>query len=107
SNGQPALNQLVQADESATTNKQDISRIDLRKLLMGMFSAALGRNISDGPFQHLQKGLLDTLTRDVACDRGFLVLPADLVDFIYIDDAGLCARDVTRRVLDQPQDDVF
>ena len=50
---QSTLDKLVQADECAAADKQNVGRIDLRKLLMGMFSAALGRNISDRPFQHL------------------------------------------------------
>ena len=64
---------------------------------MGMFSAALGRNIGDGAFQHLQQGLLHAFAGNIARDRGVFVLSADLVDFIYIDDAGLGSFDIARR----------
>ena len=74
---------------------------------MRMFSAALRRNVGDGSFQHLQQGLLHTLARNIAGDGGIFVLSSDLVDLIYIDDAGLGSFDITRRILNQAQDDVF
>src|SRR5262249_29104179 len=52
-NRKSALDEFVQADESASTYKEDVRRIDLCKLLMGMFSAALRGNISHCAFQHL------------------------------------------------------
>ena len=64
---------------------------------MRMFSAALRRNISDGSFQHLQQGLLHAFARNIAGDGGVFVLSADLVDLIYIDDAGLGSFDIARR----------
>ena len=52
-NRQSTLNHLVEADKRAADDKEDVGRIDLRKLLMGMFSATLWRNVSDRAFQHL------------------------------------------------------
>ena len=106
-NCKPPFDHLVEADERSAADEQDVRRIDLRKLLMRMFSAALGRNISDGSFQHLQERLLDAFAGNVARDRGVFVLSADLVDLIYIDDAGLGAFDVAAGVLNQSKDDVF
>ena len=86
---QAVFDHLVETDERSAADEQDVRRIDLRELLMRMFSAALRRNISDGSFQHLQQSLLNAFAGNIAGDRGVFVLSADLVDLIYIDDAGL------------------
>ena len=59
-----------------------------------MFASALRRDVRDRAFENLQQGLLNALTRDIAGDRRVLVLAADLVDFIDIDDAGLGAAHI-------------
>jgi hypothetical protein len=74
---------------------------------MRMFSATLGRNIRHSAFEHLQQGLLHAFSRDIARNRGILVLAADLVDLIYINDAGLGSLDISCRVLDKAQNDVL
>ncbi len=73
----------------------------------GMLAAALRRHVGDGAFQDLQQRLLDALTRDVAGDRGVLVLAADLVDFVDVDDALLALLDVATGRLQELQDDVL
>src|SRR5215469_12665981 len=107
SNGQSTLDHFVETDERSSAYKEDVGRIDLRKLLMGMFSASLRWNISDRTLQHFQQGLLNAFARNVPGNRRVFVLPADFVDFIYIDDAGLGAFDVPSGILDQTQDDIF
>ncbi len=64
------------------------------ELLVRMLAAALGRHIGDGAFQNLQQRLLDAFAGDVARDGRVLVLTADLVDLVYIDDALLAALDI-------------
>ena len=50
---------------------------------------------------------MDTFAGYIARDGGVFVLPANLVDLIYINDAGLGAFDVAAGVLDQTQNDIF
>src|SRR5207253_9977824 len=52
-NRKSTLDHLVESDEWAYAYKEDVRGIDLRKLLMGMLSAALRGDISHGAFQHL------------------------------------------------------
>ena len=78
-----------------------------REFLMRMLAAALRRNIGDGAFQDLQQRLLHAFARNIAGDGRVLVLAADLVDLIDIDDARLAALHVPIGVLQQPQDDVL
>src|SRR5206468_8442684 len=53
-NRQSALNHLVHANECSSAYEEDVRRVNLRKLLMRMFSAALRRNVSDRSLQHFQ-----------------------------------------------------
>src|SRR5262249_32782948 len=71
------LDDLVEADKGSATNEQDMRRVDLRELLMRMFSPSLRRNIGDCSFEHLQQCLLNAFTRHIACDGWIFVLPAD------------------------------
>ena len=89
-----AVDHLVEADERAAADEEDVGRVDLEELLVRVLAAALRRNVGDGAFQDLQQRLLHTLARDVAGDRGVLVLAADLVDFVDVDDALLALLDV-------------
>ena len=81
------LDLLVEADERAAADEQDVRRVDLEELLVRVLAPALRRNVGDGAFEDLQQRLLDAFARHVAGDRGVLVLAADLVDFVDVDDA--------------------
>ena len=72
-----------------------------------MLSSALRWNVGDGAFQNLQQRLLNAFTGNVAGDRWVLVLTADLVDLVDVDDASLGAADVPVRGLQQLEDDVL
>ena len=74
-------------DERAAADEQDVRRVDRRELLVRMLAAALRRNVGDRAFQNLQQRLLHALARDIARDRRILVLAADLVDLVDVDDA--------------------
>ncbi len=78
-----------------------------REFLVGMLAAALRRNVGDGAFQNLQQRLLHAFARNIARDRRILVLAADLVDFVDIDDALLALLHVAIGGLQQLQDDVL
>ena len=84
-----ARNHLLQTDKRPAADKQDVRGIDRRELLVRMLAAALRRNIRDRAFQNLQQRLLHTFARNIARDGWILVLAADLVDFVDVDDAGL------------------
>src|SRR5262245_46991272 len=100
----PALDHLIEADEGAAADEQDVGGVDLEELLVRMLAAALRRNVRDGPFQNFQQRLLDALAGDVSGDRGVLVLPADLVDLVDIDDALLALLDVAAGGLQKFED---
>src|SRR5439155_2276464 len=56
---QPPGNDLVQPDERAAADEQDVRRVDLDVLLLGMLASALRRDVADRPFEHLQQRLLN------------------------------------------------
>src|SRR6185295_3268081 len=79
----------------------------LEKLLVRMLASALWRNVGDRAFENLQQRLLHPLARYVTCDRGVLVLAADLVDLVDVDDALLALFDIAAGRLQQLEDDVL
>ena len=72
-----------------------------------MLAPALGRHAGGGALDDLQQGLLNTLARNVAGDRGIVALAGNLVDFIDVDDALLGPLDVVVGILQKRQDDVL
>ena len=101
------LDDLVEADEGAAADEEDVRGVDLVELLVRVLAAALRGHVRDRAFQDLEQRLLDALARDVAGDRGVLVLARDLVDLVDVDDAFLALLDVAARRLQQLQDDVL
>ncbi len=85
----PPGDDVFEADERAAADEQDVRRVHLDVLLLGMLAAALRRDVGDGAFEHLQQGLLHAFAGDVAGDRDVVVRLADLVDFVDVDDAAL------------------
>src|SRR6185503_2947696 len=65
------------------------------------------RDVGDRAFEDLEQRLLDAFTRDVARDRRVLVLAADLVDLVDVDDPLLALLDVAPGGLQQLEDDVL
>ncbi len=74
---------------------------------MGVFPAALGRDVGDRALEDLEQGLLDALARNVTGDRGVVRLAGDLVDLVDVDDPALGPGDVEVGRLDEPQEDVL
>ena len=85
---------LVEADECAAADEEDVRRVDLNVLLLGMLAAALRRHVGHGPFEHFQERLLHAFARDVPRDGDVLARLADLVDLVDEDDAPLGRLDV-------------
>src|SRR6185437_15013492 len=100
-------NHLLQTDESSAADKENVGCIHRGEFLVRVLASALGRNIGDGSFENLQQCLLHTFTRNIAGNGWVLVLAADLVDFVDVDDSGLGAAYVAIRGLQELKDDVF
>ena len=98
---------LFQADERAAADEQDVGGVHRREFLVRMLAAALRRNVGDRAFENLQQRLLHAFARNVAGDGRVLVLAADLVDFVDVDDALLAALHVAIGGLQQLEDDVL
>src|SRR5262249_5098664 len=96
-----ASDNVIEADEGAAAKKQDVARIHLNVLLLGVFAAALRRDVADGPFQHLQQSLLDAFAGHVASDADVLGGLVDLVDLVDVNDAALSGLDVEIRGVKQ------
>ena len=85
----PAGDDVLEPDEGPAADEQDVARVHLDVLLLGMLASALGWNVGDRSLEHLQEGLLHALARDVAGDRDVVGGLADLVDLVDVDDAPL------------------
>ena len=94
-------------DERAAADEQDVGGVHRREFLVRVLAPALRRNIRNRTFQDLQQRLLHALARDIAGDRRILVLAADLVDLVDVDDALLALLHVAVGGLQQLQDDVL
>src|SRR5262249_32652057 len=94
-------NDVLEANEGPPADEQDVGRIDLEKFLLGVLSAALGRDAGSRPLDDLEKRLLHTLAGHVARDGGVVTLAGDLVDLVDVDDAPLALLDVVVGVLEQ------
>ena len=91
----PSPDNLVQTHECAAADEQNVRRIYRGKFLMWMLASPLRWNVGDRSFQNLQQSLLHTLAGNIAGNRRILVLTADFVDFVNVDDARLCPPHVT------------
>ena len=96
-----------QADERAAQDEQDVRRVDVDELLLGVLAPALRRHGGLGALDDLQKRLLHALARHVARDGEVLGLAGDLVDLVDVDDSDFRARDIEVGGGDQLEQDVL
>ena len=101
------LDDVVQPDERAAADEQDIGGVDLQELLLRMLAPAFRGHVADRSLQNLQQGLLDAFTGHIARDRGVLSLAGDFVDLVDVYDPALRLLDVVIGVLQQVDDDVL
>src|SRR3989304_3920570 len=80
----PLLYDIFQSGESASAYKQDVRCINLQEFLLGMLSAAFGRDIRDSAFNYFQECLLNPFAGNVPCNRRAVRLSGYLVYLIYI-----------------------
>ncbi len=83
----PKRDELIQSDEGAATNEQNVGGVDANVFLFGMLATTFRRYVADGPFNQFQESLLHAFARHIPGDRSALGLAADFVDLIDIDDA--------------------
>ena len=88
------LDHVVEADERPADDEEDVGRIELDVLLLGMLTAPLRRHVAHGAFQNLQERLLHAFAGDIARDAHVVARLGDLVDFVDVDDAALGRFDV-------------
>ena len=83
---------VVETDERAAADEQDVARVDLQEVLLGVLAAALGGDVGHGALDDLQERLLHAFAAHVARDGRVVALARDLVDLVDVDDAALGAR---------------
>ena len=74
---------------------------------MGMFTAALGRYVGDGPLKYFEKRLLNAFSRNVTCNRGVFALTGDFIYFINVDYSSFRSGYIVIRILKEFQKYVF
>ncbi len=72
-----------------------------------MLASALRRHVGNRTLENFQERLLDAFAGYVARDRRVLVLAADFVHFVDVDDPLLALLNVAARGLQQLEDDVL
>src|ERR1035438_6163822 len=102
-----AAHNALQAYKCSSADEEDVGGVNGGELLVGVLASALRRHIGHGAFKNLEQGLLHALAGNIARDRGILVLAADLVDLVDVDDALLGARYVAVGGLEELEYDVF
>ena len=102
-----AANDLFKSVKGAAADKEDVARVNRHHLAARILTSAFCRHIADRAFDEFQKRLLNAFARNVARDRRIFALAGNLVDFIEIDNAALCALDVAVGRKQQLVDDVF
>src|SRR6185312_5684403 len=94
-------------DKCPAADEENISGINRREFLVRMLPTALRRNIGDRALEDLQERLLYTLTGHIARDGRILILAANLVDLVDVDNPLLALLNVSIGRLQQLQDDVL
>ena len=98
---------LVQTNKGTAADEQDVGRVDLQQLLLGMLAAAGGRNACHRALKNLKQRLLNALARNIAGDGEVLGLAGDLVDLVHVDNADLRALNIAIGGIDKLEQDVL
>ena len=89
----------LNAVKGTSADEEDLLRIDLDKLLLGMLATAIRGDVDDTPLEQFEKALLDPLATHITGDGGVVALARYLVNLIDEDDATLCGGYVVVAVL--------
>ena len=98
---------LIQTHKGTAADEQDVGRVDLQQLLLGMLAAAGGRNAGHRALKNLKQRLLNALARNIAGNGEVLGLAGNLVDLVHVDNAHLSALNVTIGSIDELEKDVL
>ena len=93
--------------KGTTTDKEDISRIHMDVILVGMLTATLWRHIHHRTLQQLQESLLHTFTTHITGDGRVVALTGNLVDLVYEHDTTLCCLYIVVSHLEQTSQDTL
>ena len=93
--------QSYPALKGSAADKEDISCVDLDKVLMRMFAPTLRWHISDRSLNNFEQGLLNAFARDIACNRRIVRFTGNLIDLVNIDNAAFRTRYIEISRLDQ------
>ena len=70
---------LFDSVECSSANEENVVRVDLDVVLIGVFAPTLGGHVDDGAFEQLEHALLYAFTTDISRDRGVVSLACYLV----------------------------
>ena len=99
---------ILDADEGAADDEEDILRIDLDRRRFGVLPLSARRELDDRTFEHLEQRLLHALVPRIGGDRVVRSrLSRDLVELVEVDDAVLRLLDVLfRRIVEVANGDL-
>ena len=98
---------LFDAVKSAAAYKKNICGVNGNKLLMGVLSSALRRNVGNSTLKYLQKRLLNALAGDIACNGRVFALSGYFIYFIDVYYAALGVLNVEIGSLKEAEKNIF
>ncbi len=97
----------LDSGKSTAADEQNVARVELDALLVGVLAAALRRHGCHGALEDLEEGLLDAFARHISCEGRVLAFAGDFVDLVDVDDAAFSLLDVVVGRFEQTHEDVF
>ena len=98
---------LLYAIKSTTTDKEDISCIDMDIILIRVLSSSLWRNVDHCSFQKFQQALLYTLTTYITGNRRIIALTCNLIYLINKDNTPFSGSYIIIGYLEQSAQDAL
>ena len=92
---------LFDSVECSSANEENVVRVDLNVVLIGVFAPTLGGHVDDGAFEQLEHALLYAFTTDISRDRGVVSLACYLVYLVNEDNTSLGSRHIVVGNLEQ------
>ncbi len=86
------MQSTLDAVEGTAADEEDVLRVYMDILLVGVLAATLWRHVHHGALQELEQPLLHPLAAHVASDTGVVALACNLVDLVDEHDAALGSR---------------
>ena len=99
--------EFLDSGKSTAADEQNIARIELDALLVGVLAAALRRDGRHSALENLEQALLHAFAGHILRDGRVLAFAGDLVDLVDVDDAAFSLLDVVVGCFEQTHEDVF